>query len=265
MIKYLLSTTLICSPLLAQRNGLDILGINSPRVKCSEIIKGFPSGNGLGMLWETFSNNTQCIEDLSKAKRIPFLRAHGINGAGLRNGQLQPFEPFYGKNKHQVNKLLERNNSNAMKIFSRNLRKTILLSKKIKAKCLYSPILEHDFSNKAIENVFKKLQGSRCKLVNNPNTGTGSTTLAYSNILEIHGIKTLKKTSSPCLSSNDGEIVSKSNVGSYLKKTKNCGYRFWWSSKFNLRKSGKFISPIKRKAYPTASYLRSLTELQKSH
>jgi hypothetical protein len=248
--------------------------IMSPSFECDdfiESIKELPTIH-LAFLFNTFGNNSQCIDRIFQDKRLQTVVMHLINEPGHRNKRLGSYEFLSTvSSPAEFDRLLKKQDQNLKNRFINYIQPALNIVSKIpkQADCIISPGLESNISDEAsriLVSWTRELFPSYCRMLWNPlrEKQTISVNMVGADLVEAHGRNPL--VSAPCLINTDGTDISFPNdarpsnfgpgwfitAGSDLENyinnfTNKCEIVFLWTAEDNCIRSGAFVDPRQRR------------------
>lgn len=224
-------------------NGASYIGICSPRFPCTEALKAFPRGvYNVGYLNETFGSDCACLRRFKRLSRGQgYVRVHAVNGTcfASRGRSCAEGEWFHGESvKSATRKLLQRDKK-FLRQYKKHLeaadRQTVGFPSSRISICLECPL--PNSARRVMLSVAKRTLPHRSgQFVDSP--------IVYGclkgTICERHGVA--PRFAGSCISDNDGAELTKGNLPDYLRATKSCESRYYWTRAFNL------LSPASKKA-----------------
>lgn len=268
------SLFLACAAFGQQNGGYAYYGIMHPGWPCEESYRAFDGlpAIRLSVLWETFGEDTRCLQRLIDDERPKVLEIHLINEVCQRNKRCGDYEPLRGisvdeyraglrSETSDLAAMVRRRGQDAQAFLARNSDKKIT--------CYISGGLESNLDGRAGAVLISSIQSlfPGCTFVWNP-VGSNQTRLAGT-VTELHGAS--PKLSPPCISNLDGqdisfpgrpglttETISSSNVPAYLERYKKCEAAFLWVAEFNGNSRGAFVDPRRRGNWPTRDLFQKL-------
>lgn len=261
LLKLLTVLLLAKSSVATPMYGLDILGIQHPKINCDIIVDNWPNNFGLGILYNTFvlkPNSLKCAKRV--LEKASFLRAHGFNGSGLRRQKLERNEPHFGYTIKSFQASILNGEPRFITKNQEMARLTEKLSQLAGIPCFYSPIIEHNLINRAIRILLDdaKKAAPTCTIINNPeNSNAKGRRIKKGELLELHGSKV--KLKAPCAISQDGEDGYEINARRWNRRYAPCVLRFLWTFRFNLRTDTEFSYPSTRSDGPNARDIGDLS------
>jgi len=182
MFKCLISLVLLFLPIVSFAQitnvGVAYYGIQSNNWDCDNSFNSLKGVNNIhvAFLYKTFGMNNDCLFKFMADPRFRSLEIHLTNGAGLRKASPRWYEllPANGYNRASLENALLTRNRKVMRMFKRELaivNKTILSKLRQDQACFVSPILEHDLSAQAFDNLVRALRPTLlpgCLIVNSP-------------------------------------------------------------------------------------------------
>ena len=264
--------------------GLAYYGIQSNNWDCDAMFKGIKDINliHIALLYKTFGMNNKCLDRLIADPRLKSLEIHVTNGAGLRKIIRRWYEVLSGESTSSLSKKLENNDPAILKIFKDEydeINASILSKLRSDTACFISPILEHNLSAKAQQNLFsftRKHIPAGCLIVNSPMDL--STSLNGADIFESHGYEAASATCKNCISNGDGEDINlpqraglvDSNIGdprlrSWIISRRGLVLNFLWIREFNgwdkANGSGNTEpDPRSRNSFPDLALFQAVSE-----
>lgn len=251
-------------------NGASLIGICSPRFPCSEALRAFPRGvYNLGYLHHTFGDQCKCLE---RFKRLSggqgYVRVHAVNGTCFpsRGRTCAQGEFFHGESVASASRKLVKRDPRFLNKYRKHLRQTeSQVSTNYTGASRVSLCLECPLPNSArrvMLSVARRTLSHRGpnEFIDNP---IGHACL-NNTICEGHGVAP-RFASSSCIADNDGSELTKDNLKGYLKQTKECETRFYWTKSFNLlpKETKEFILPRDRSYRTTRWEFRRLRRFLK--
>jgi len=241
----ILAKEVIAAPV--QKLGFDHLALLSEHYSESEVIRALPNGSALGVLWRTFGTDLPKIERVLQSGKISVLRIHLLNGPGLRNNQLGPYESLWGLSLSEFRKLVRRRDPGILGIIAGEASSVCesIASRFPKVTVLCSPILEHNLSEEEFRIVFDVTSKAApsTKIVDNPVSLTARQHPQA--LLELHG---RPKINADIVSLDGEQPKAGESPESYLRDYPSTQVVFWWTSEMNCRTPGPFLDPRSRKA-----------------
>lgn len=233
------------------------------------------------VLWNTFGNDTRCLEQYLADPRLAMLEIHLINEVCQRHGRCGEYEFLGGMTAREYNaKLLARD-----QVLTERLRRYLgapstFVKQHLRAHtaCYISPGLESNLSTAAAANLIELVKPyfPSCRLVWNPVGGSPQARPIPGTIFEAHGPS--PALSPPCIANLDGVDVSfpdrpalvapsipYSELGEYFRRSALCDATFIWIAEYNgLMTNRTFLDPRLRRHFPSAATLSLVTKTLRS-
>lgn len=223
--------------------GYDHLALLSEHYPVADVKASLPKNSALGFLWRTFGTDLNRVREILTDGNVVAARVHLLNGPGLRNRQLGPYESLRNMSLKEFREGVRNRNPKILNIFSAEAASVceVLALEFPNVKIFCSPILEHNLSADEFEIVRSAAaKGSPSSvIVNNPMKGGSGPEL------ELHGYPAdqAQIVSLDGSKPRDGETPS-----SYAKRFPNSKIVFWWTEDMNCRKEGPWVDPRSRAA-----------------
>lgn len=271
------------SPSVALNGGMSPYGLLSPQWPCAATIAADREIPVLrkAVLWNTFGNDTGCLEQYLADPRLAALEIHLINEVCQRHGRCGKYEFLAGMTVKEYNaKLLAKD-----PVLVERLRKYLEAPARLLEQhrrphtaCFISPGLESNLSHAAAVTLMELVQPHfpACKLVWNPVGGSPHARPIPGTLFEAHG--PYSPLSPPCIANLDGVDVSFPNrpalvspsiaaheLRGYFNRYATCEATFVWIAEDNgLTGSRTFIDPRQRRNFPSAATFSLLTNTLRS-
>ncbi len=219
------------------------------------------------ILWNTFGNDTSCLEQYLADPKLESLEIHLINEVCQRHGNCGEYEFLHDISlKEYRRKLIKQNQELTDKLNQYLAIPSAFLKEKLQknTKCFISPGLESNLNTEAARNLIEiiKPHFPQCKIVWNPVGNNPDHKPIPGTIFETHGSD--PDMQAPCIADLDGEDISfpqraailpnfieHSKIPEYFSKYNHCENNFLWVSEFNGISGRTFIDPRMRTAFPT--------------
>jgi hypothetical protein len=254
MTRALLATLSLVLSLSARADGklcYDLLALQHPRFPAAAVAEYAKDGDFCGgNLHKTFGPSLKPVKEIIDTGGVVEWRTHLVNGPGLRNNRLGPYEPHHGLSVASYNALWERGGGKLRRVLFQDARAYCeLFRPHPEIRLELSPTLEHNLSKKAFRRQALIVQAAcpEAVVVDNPMGGVAHTR-PY--LVERHG-EHAGKLSAPCQVSLDGDSAHDADTPKWLKRYEACD-RFIWVPEFNMLSGLEdlFIDPRKRRHGP---------------
>jgi len=218
MFKYIILFIFLTLPIHAPAQitnvGFGYYGIQSKNWNCDESFAALDGVNNIhiAFLYKTFGLKNACLFRFVQDPRFRSLEIHLTNGAGLRKAVPRWYELLAGNGytRGSLEQALLNKDRATFRLFKRELA---IVNEKILSKlrpdqaCFVSPILEHDLSPTAFDNLARVLRKTLlpgCLIVDSPNGSYEGGNEA--DLLERHGCPVLG--CGYCINNIDGADIS---------------------------------------------------------
>lgn len=262
----------------ASNGGMAQYGLLSPLWPCAAAIAADHELPVLrkAVLWNTFGNDTTCLEQYLANPRLALLEIHLINEVCQRHGRCGEYEFLANMTAREYNSKLLTNDPALIARLRAYLEIPSLWLKRHRrphTACFISPGLESNLSRAAATILMQVVQPyfPECTLVWNPVGGSPHARPIAGTLFEAHGPS--PALSPPCIANLDGVDVSfgdrpalvtpaipSGELGEYFRRYSNCEANFIWIAEDNgLGGSRTFIDPRLRRNFPSAATLSLVT------
>jgi hypothetical protein len=225
--------------------GFDHLALLSPHYNLEKVIDSLPKDSAVGFLWRSFGTDLDRARRVLGSGKVKIVRVHLLNGAGLRNGQLAPYESLYGMTLTEFRKKIQKRDRELLDLISSEARvscqRLALEFPDIRVLC--SPVLEHNLSKREFELIREVVANAApaAETVNNPVSQLAPK--VEGSLHELHGYP---GRSAELVSLDGAEPLKGETPASYAQKNKTAQVAFWWEQSMNCRTPGSFIPPRER-------------------
>lgn len=261
-------------PAVALNGGMAQYGLLSPHWPCAAAIAADRDLPVLrkAVLWNTFGNDTRCLEQYLADPRLAVLEIHLVNEVCQRHGRCGAYEFLAGMTVKEYNsKLLARDPSLVARLrdYLKAPAHFLETHRRPHTTCFISPGLESNLSKAAAAIVMELVQRyfPACKLVWNPVGGSPHARPIPGTIFEAHGPSPVL--SPPCIANLDGVDVSFADrpalvtpaiavaeLEGYFARYARCEAAFIWIAEDNgLMGTRTFIDPRLRRNFPSSATL----------
>lgn len=225
--------------------GFDHLALLSPHYNLEKVVTSLPEDSAIGFLWRSFGTDLDRVRRVLRSGKIKLVRVHLLNGAGLRNKQLAPYESLYGMTLTEFRRKIQKQDKELFELLASEAKVACqsLALEFPKIRVLCSPILEHNVSKKEFE-VLREVVAKAApntEIVNNPVSQLAPK--VDGSLYELHGYL---GRSADLVSLDGAEPLKGETPRSYAAKYPTALVVFWWEALMNCRKPGNFVPPRER-------------------
>lgn len=267
-------------PTIAKNNaGLGAYAAMHKDWPCDIMMRGFKGAEKLrlAVLWNTFGNNWQCLEQFASDPRPKLIEFHLINEVCQRNRRCGKYEVLAGMSVEGYKQRLTNKNAAVIAKIKANVAPVASwLAAKPEVECSISAGLESNLDSKSYQFLVDQLRPefpARCKWVWSPNGGNAYGAAPIPGLVyEGHG-DAPPGVSAPCIVNLDGVDVNLKARPSvlplhvdaavlprFIASFASCEASYLWIAEFNGNGRGSFVDPRKRTVWPTAKIADELSQ-----